>query len=87
MISSVTPLFENDFDFKRPHKTLKSNLEHFLHFAGPKILVHPRQNVKHTSVVKTLISGATSPYTTFTLIVARHYHRKFAAAATITDQA
>jgi hypothetical protein len=38
--------------------------------------------VKLTSAVKTLISGATSLYTTFTLIVARRYHKKFAAAAT-----
>jgi hypothetical protein len=40
--------------------------------------------VKLTSAVKTLISGATSRYITFTHIVARRYHRKFAAAATIT---
>jgi hypothetical protein len=36
---------------------------------------------------KTLISGSTSRYTTFTLIVAQRYHQKFAVAATITDQA
>jgi hypothetical protein len=41
----------------------------------------------HPSAVKTLISGATSRYTTFTLIVARRYHQKYAAAAKITDQA
>jgi hypothetical protein len=82
-----TPLFENDFNFKKPLKTLKSNLEHFLHFVGPKCLSHPRKNLKLTSAVKTLISGGTSHYTTFTLIVARRYDQKFAAAATITDQA
>jgi ethanolamine utilization protein EutP (predicted NTPase) len=43
--------------------------------------------VKLTSTVKTLISGATSSYTTFTLIVARRYQQKFAAVVTITDQA
>jgi hypothetical protein len=31
--------------------------------------------VKLTSAVKTLISGATNRYTTFTLIVAQRYHR------------
>jgi hypothetical protein len=43
--------------------------------------------VKLTSAVKTLISGATSRFTSFTLIVARRYKQKFAAAPTITDQA
>jgi hypothetical protein len=43
MISNATPLFEIDFNTKKPKKkTLKSNLEIFLHFVGPKILVHPR---------------------------------------------
>jgi hypothetical protein len=37
--------------------------------------------VKINSAVKTLISGTTSRYPTFTLIVARCYHQKFAAAA------
>jgi hypothetical protein len=37
-----TPLFEDDLNIKKPQKTLKSNLEHFLHFVGPKILAHPR---------------------------------------------
>jgi hypothetical protein len=45
------------------------------------------KNVKLTSAVKTLISGATSRYTPFTPIVAQHYHQNFAAAATISDQA
>jgi hypothetical protein len=43
--------------------------------------------VKLTSAVKTLISGATNRYTTFTIIVARGYLKKFAVTATITDQA
>jgi hypothetical protein len=43
--------------------------------------------VKLTSAAKTIISGATNRYTSFTIIVARRYHKKFAAAATITDQA
>jgi hypothetical protein len=76
-----TPLFENDFNFKKPLKTVKSNFEHFF---GPKILAYPCKTLKLTSAVKTLISGATSRYTTFTLIVARRSHQKFAAAATIT---
>jgi hypothetical protein len=42
MISNATPLFENDFEAKKPQKHLKSNLEHFLHFVGPKILTYPR---------------------------------------------
>jgi hypothetical protein len=83
MISNATPLFENDFNIKKPQKTLKSNLEHFLHFVGPKILAQCLSSLE----CETLISGATSRYTTFTLLVARRYHRKFAAAATITDQA
>jgi hypothetical protein len=43
--------------------------------------------VKLTSAVKTLISGATSRFTSFAIILARRYHTKLAAAATITDQA
>jgi hypothetical protein len=81
IISNGTPLFENDFNTKKHQKTLKSNLENFLHFVGPKILAHPIYNVKLTSAVKTLISGATSRYTTFTLIVAQRYHQNFAGAA------
>jgi hypothetical protein len=38
MISNATPLFENNLNTKKPQKTLKSNLEHFLHFVGPKTL-------------------------------------------------
>jgi hypothetical protein len=78
-----TPLFENDFNINN----FKKKFLTFLHFVGPKILAHPRLNVKLTSAVKTLISGATSCYTTFTFIVVQRYYQKFAAAATITDQA
>jgi hypothetical protein len=45
------------------------------------------ETIKLSSAVKTLISGATYRYNTFTIIVARRYHKKFAVAATITDQA
>jgi hypothetical protein len=47
-------------------------------FFGPKILAHHRKNLKLTSAVKILISCATRRYTTFTLIVARRFHQKFA---------
>jgi hypothetical protein len=50
-------------------------------------IAHPRKHVKLSSAVKTLISGAISRNTTFTLIVACRYHQKFAAAVTINDQA
>jgi hypothetical protein len=63
---------------------LKKVILTFLRFFRPKILVCPCKNFKLASAVKTLISGTTSRYTTFTHIVAHCYHQKFAAATTIT---